>query len=169
MYNIEIKAKCSNPAEVREKLLNEKADFKGTDFQTDTYFMVKEGRLKLRQGNIENSLIYYKRENISGSKKSSVILYKTTPDSTLKEILAQTLGILVEVKKKREIYFIDNVKFHIDEVESLGSFVEIEAINSVPNKEEIYFRSQCEKYISLLKINSDDLISISYSDMLLQK
>ncbi len=169
MYNIEIKARCNRTDEIRRILLDENADYKGTDFQTDTYFIVKEGRLKLRHGNIENSLIYYKRENISGSKKSSVILYNTTPDSKLKEILTQTLGILVEVKKKREIYFIENVKFHIDEVESLGSFVEIEAISSVPDKEEIFFRNQCEKYISLLKINKDDLISISYSDMLLQK
>jgi predicted adenylyl cyclase CyaB len=74
----------------------------------------------------------------------------------------------VEVVKQREIYFIDNVKFHLDNVPGLGSFVEIEAIdaNGTVGKEKLL--EQCEYYMDKLSIQKEDLISLSYSDMLLQ-
>src|SRR4051812_43904611 len=87
-------------------------------------------RLQLREGNIENCLVYYERENRAGPKQSDVSLFPVVPDSALKDILSQSLGVLVVVEKQREIYFIDNLKFHIDVVENLGSFVEIEAIDA---------------------------------------
>src|SRR5690348_3858358 len=124
--NVEIKARHSNTDHVRSYLLSQNADFKGTDHQVDTYFNVASGRLKLREGNIENNLIYYKRDNQAGPKSSHFHIVKVPDSKSLKEILAQSLGIKVIVEKKREIYFIDNVKFHIDEVPGLGSFIEIE-------------------------------------------
>ncbi len=127
--NIEIKARCANPQAIRDILRSQGADFRGTDYQTDTYFKVERGRLKLREGNIENALVYYEREDQEGPKQAQVTLYPTTPGSGLKEILTQSLGILVVVKKQREIYFIDNVKFHLDTVDGLGTFAEIEAID----------------------------------------
>ena len=56
--NVEIKARCNNPAAIRSYLNQNKAHFKGADEQADTYFSVSNGRLKLREGNIENNLIY---------------------------------------------------------------------------------------------------------------
>jgi len=56
---IEIKASCPDPEQARMILSELKAEHKGTDHQIDTYFNVKEGRLKLREGNIENNLIFY--------------------------------------------------------------------------------------------------------------
>ncbi len=64
------------------------ADFKGTDEQTDTYFNVLHGRLKLREGNIENNLIFYERENQAGPKNSHFHLVKTDDPVVLKEILS---------------------------------------------------------------------------------
>jgi predicted adenylyl cyclase CyaB len=127
--NIEIKARTTEPDRIREILKTNNADFIGVDHQVDTYFKVDSGRLKLREGNIENHLIYYERENTRRPKKSSVTLYKNNPDSNLKEILLKSLGVLIVVDKHREIYFIDNVKFHLDNVVGLGIFVEIEAID----------------------------------------
>jgi len=66
--NVEIKAWCSDPSIVRNYLHSRDADFKGTDDQTDTYFNVSNGRLKMREGNIENNLIFYERHNQSGPK-----------------------------------------------------------------------------------------------------
>jgi adenylate cyclase, class 2 len=165
--NVEIKAKCSDHNKVREILKSKSADSKGVDHQIDTYFKVNSGRLKLREGNIENYLIYYDRENKEGPKESKVILFKNEPDSTLKNILINANGILVVVDKKREIYFIDNVKFHIDIVKNLGSFVEIEAIDKEGKvgKEKLY--AQCQEYMKLLGISEADLISNSYSDLLI--
>lgn len=73
--SIEIKAKCDKPEKVREILKSKKADFRGIDHQVDTYFMVNHGRLKLREGKIENHLIYYDREDIEGPKQSNVSLF----------------------------------------------------------------------------------------------
>jgi len=63
ILNIEIKAKSNNQDKIRELLKSKHADFKGVDHQIDTYFKVNFGRLKLREGNIENNLIHYNREN----------------------------------------------------------------------------------------------------------
>ncbi|MBX9783764.1 MAG: class IV adenylate cyclase [Chitinophagaceae bacterium] len=167
--NIEIKARCSNPDFIRNYLQQHDADFKGADFQTDTYFNVNHGRLKLRQGNIENSLIYYNRENKAGPKLSEVTLFKVKEESELlKKALTHANGIKVEVKKKREIYFIDNVKFHIDEVEGLGSFVEIEAIDEDGSKGIDFIKQQCDFYVAALQIKEEDLLTMSYSDMLMK-
>lgn len=165
--NIEIKAKCNDLDAVRKTLKSHNADFKGIDQQTDVYFHSKQGRLKLREGNIENSLIFYDREDKSMSKESKVILYKSHDSETLKSILSKTSGIKTIVEKKREIYFIENVKFHIDIVKNLGQFIEIEVIGSdESNKSDL--QSKCEFYMELLKIKQQDLISNSYSDMLIE-
>ena len=166
--NVEIKARCADPEAIRQTLEKLGADFKGVDHQTDTYFRVPNGRLKLREGNIENSLIHYDRADVPGSKESVVTLHRTRPDSaTLKEVLSRSLGVLIEVKKRRGIYFIDNVKFHVDDVEGLGSFVEIEAIDTTGTAGRDALRRQCEEFMEALGIEPADLVSGSYSDMLL--
>ena len=167
--NIEIKAKSNNQDAIREILNSKNADFKGVDHQIDTYFKVNNGRLKLREGKIENHLIHYQRENKEGPKQSDVTLFKSDPKSSLKEILTKALGVLVVVDKQREIYFIDNVKFHIDIVEDLGTFVEIEAIDNDGTIGKDKLLEQCQFFLDLFKISQEDLISVSYSDLLLQK
>ena len=71
--------------------------------------------------------------------------------------------------KKREIYFIDNVKFHIDGVEDLGTFIEIEAIDKDGSIGKEKLLEQCQSFLDLFKIPQEDLISVSYSDLLLRK
>lgn len=165
--NIEIKARCDNHDKIRGILNSKGADFKGTDHQIDTYFKVGTGRLKLREGNIENHLIFYEREDKEGPKQSKVVLFDNPPGSSLKEILTKSLGILAVVDKKREIYFIDNVKFHIDTVENLGTFMEIEAIDSDGTIGKDKLQEQCQYYLDLFDIAKEDLLSKSYSDMLI--
>jgi len=167
--NVEIKAKCIDPEFIRNYLLSNQAEFKGIDSQTDTYFNVNNGRLKLREGNIETNLIYYERADQQGPKNSNFNLVKINDTEGLKEVLIKSIGIKVIVKKKREIYYIKNVKFHIDEVENLGSFVEIEAGNILADLSQQELKEQCDFYMTELKIKSEDLINVSYSDMLLQK
>ena len=169
VLNIEIKAKCNDPANIRNILTSKNALFKGADNQEDTYFKVTNGRLKMREGNIEYSLIHYDREDISGPKRSNVLYYHPRKEDLIKQQLQKAIGTLVTVNKKREIYYIDNVKFHIDEVEELGSFVEIEAIDKTGNigAEKLY--KQCKEYLSIFQIDDEDLINNSYSDMLMKK
>lgn len=188
--NVEIKAKCHNHATIEQILLEKEARFIGLDHQVDTYFKVPNGRLKLREGNIENTLIFYDRPNQAGPKKSDIILYHVQPDASLKAILEKTNGVLAVVDKQRKIFFIDNVKFHLDEVSSLGQFVEIEAIDTVtPQRDEAvgiieegnpvtsgkgglgydYLLQQCNFYMDLFGIQEIDLLTNSYSDMIMEK
>ena len=165
--NVEIKANCSNPSFVRNYLISNDAEFRGTDEQTDSYFNVGNGRLKLREGNIENNLIYYERTNQAGPKNSHFNLVKIEDAAGLKEVLTKSIGIKAIVKKKREIYYIRNVKFHIDEVPGLGSFVEIEAGNILADFSQEQLKQQCDFYVKAFGIKEVDLVEVSYSDLLL--
>lgn len=164
--NVEIKARTTSSELIRQYLIDHDADFKGTDEQTDTYFHVSQGRLKLREGNIENNLIYYDRDNQAGPKSSQFHLVKVEDARALKEVLTKSCGIKKIVSKRREIYYIDNVKFHIDIVPGLGSFIEIEAGNILANKTEEELLEQCNFFRRELGINDQDLVAVSYSDML---
>jgi predicted adenylyl cyclase CyaB len=167
MKLIEIKARCTNPSKVRQLLLQQpNIQFIGVDAQVDTYFKIPSGRLKLREGNIENSLIYYDRENKKDAKKSDVTLYKPTEVASLKAVLLAALPTLIVVEKKREIYFIDHIKFHIDTLSALGSFIEIEVIDANDAMDISEMKEQCQWYIELLDVQKEDLMENSYSDML---
>ncbi len=165
VINIEIKARCRNPEQVRTILRQRDAHFAGVDHQVDTYFRVSQGRLKLREGNIENALIYYRRPNEDGPKTSDVLLHVPSPG--LKDVLAAALGVLVAVEKQREIYYLDNVKVHVDRVEGLGSFVEIEAAGD-EDADRARLETQCRELMKAFAIRDEDLIGESYSDMRLK-
>ena len=165
--NVEIKAKCSDASFIRNYLLSNNAEYKGVDEQTDTYFNVPNGRLKLREGNIENNLIFYERANQAGPKNSHFHLVKVEDAAGLKDVLTKSMGIKVIVKKRREIYYIKNVKFHLDEVPGLGSFVEIEAGNILADLSQKQLKDQCDSYLKEFGIKEEDLVEVSYSDMLL--
>lgn len=163
--NVEIKAACKDPGNIRRFLHDNNASFIGVDEQVDTYFQTNNGRLKLREGNIENNLIYYERANEAGPKHSLFHLVKIEDANGLKGVLTKSMGIKVVVRKKREIYYIGNVKFHIDEVDGLGSFVEIEAGNVFADLTREQLQQQCDYYVNALEIKQADMLRHSYSDM----
>ncbi len=167
--NIEIKARCHDLEQAKAILHASNARFAGLDHQVDTYFRISYGKLKLREGNIENNLIYYDRETKEGPKQSNVFLYRSPPDKCLKELLTAALGTLILVDKSREIYWIENVKFHLDNVLTLGTFLEIEAIDKTGDIGTHKLYEQCQQYMTTLNVQKEDLISQSYSDMLLKK
>jgi len=168
ILNFEFKAKTTELDNLEKKLLELNPKFIGEDNQTDTYFNVTTGRLKLREGNIENSLIYYERQNTAGAKQSDVLLYRHNPDKTLKDILIKLHGIKVIVEKIRKIYFIDNVKFHFDTIPELGTFIEVEAIDKNGNLGIEKLKEQANKYAALFNIKPSDYIALSYSDLILK-
>lgn len=164
--SLEIKARCSDPARIRAILKMHGARFQGLDRQRDTYFCVPHGRLKLREGNIENALIFYRRDDQKRSKKCDATLFPCSKKTPLKKILTEAFGVLAVVAKKREIYFIKNVKLHVDCVEKLGTFVEIEVFGAKRCASKL--KEQCELYQKLLGIQAKDLVANSYSDLILK-
>jgi adenylate cyclase, class 2 len=167
--NFEFKAKIEDLERVENKLLTLNPIFQGLDHQIDTYFNVGTGRLKLREGTIEHALINYDRENVAGSKESQIILYQHSPNEALKHILIKQLGVKVVVDKKRKIYFIGNVKFHFDRVENLGTFMEVEAIDSEDAFTTEELKAQCDTYFDFFELAPGDIIDKSYSDLLLEQ
>jgi len=136
------------------------------DHQVDTYFNVPAGRLKLREGNIENNLIFYERPDTLEPKESRVLLEPVRKNSSLGKIFKKILGIMIHVEKKREIYFIDHVKIHLDEVKNLGSFLEIEVINFKGDFSIKEMQDTCTYFMDLFNIYEKDLEKKSYSDLL---
>jgi adenylate cyclase, class 2 len=187
--NVEIKARCRDLGAARTTLLRLGARLVGPDLQRDTYFRVPNGRLKLREGQIENNLIFYARPDREGPKRSHVILVATRPGSDLEALLTAALGQIVVVEKRREIYFVEvsdialpddstaserahtreNVKVHLDTVTDLGDFVEIEAIDLDGTLGTALLDAQCRRLMDRLSIAAGDLEAASYSDLILAR
>lgn len=166
IINFEFKAKVADLQALEQQLLRLDPVFKGEDHQTDTYFNIAGGRLKLREGNIENALIYYEREDRPDAKTSAIILYKHNPDPSLKAMLTKIHGIKIVVVKQRKIYFINNVKFHFDTVDGLGTFIEVEAIGEEGKIPVERLKEQCDHYFSFFGLKSTDYVALSYSDLM---
>ena len=165
--NFEFKARLNNEQQVRAALKRLDARFIGTDHQIDTYFRVPSGRLKVREGRIENALIFYRRANARRARQSAVELMLLPPRNSVRTILARALGTLAVVDKRREIYFVKNVKIHLDRVRRLGKFLEVEAISRGGDVKKI--RSQARQFQKLFGITAKDIVAESYSDLILAK
>ena len=167
MYtDITIKARCENPAEVESILLGLNASYQGQDLQTDTYYETEYGKLKHRQGNIENVLIHYRRTKLEEAHQTEVLLYLKNPSAATVAAVCEGKRVQGRIKKNRKIFFIDNVKFHLDQIQGLGTFVEIEAIDLEGSVGIEILRQQCDYYKELLQIQDEDIITSAYTDLL---
>ncbi len=168
---IEIKTAYTPLEDALQLLLEHGAYLHGIDTQTDIYYEVPQGRLKIREGNIEHNLIFYNRiEEKDTLKESAVELVAITDENkNIIEVLKKVLQQKVVIKKTRKILFIDYVKFHLDDVDGLGRFLEIEAISNDGSMDKESLVNACEYYMKLLQIKHTDIITSSYSDMILEK
>ena len=168
MINIEIKARYKDIERAEENLNAIGAGPAGTFHQKDTYFKVAEGRLKLREvGPDEGHLIYYKREDVPGPKRSDYEIAFTSDPEAMRDMLREILGIWVEVEKSRQVWLWENVRIHLDEVNGLGRFVELEAVTNEKGIEESHQR--VETLMRALEIESGQLVEGSYGDLVAGK
>ncbi len=167
IVNFEFKARIKDEQRVRDALKTLNARSIGTDHQIDTYFRVPAGRLKVREGRIENALIFYRRRNARRARQSAVELMLLPRRNSLRAILERALTTLAVVDKRREIYFVKNVKIHLDRVRRLGKFLEVEAISRTGDVKKI--RSQAHHFQQLFSIKAKDIVAESYSDLILAK
>ena len=161
--NFEFKARLRDELLIRATLKRLRARYVGTDHQVDTYFRVPRGRLKVREGRIENALIYYERSDSPRARRARIEMVLLPRRNSVKAILARALAVLVVVDKRREIYLVGNVKIHLDRVRGLGKFVEVEAISRSGGLAKI--RQQARKFQKLFGIAPSDLVGQSYSDL----
>ena len=168
MPNIEIKALCHNLDHVRTIANENMTDYVGVLHQIDTYFKTSHGRLKLREMNGEVAqLIPYSKDYQSGPMKSDYALLPVDEPKVVKALLDKLLGIEFIVDKKREVFLIDNVRVHLDQVTGLGNFIELEAVCALDTQEEyIKQKSQLDRLLHVFNIKSVDLLDLSYVDYL---
>lgn len=165
--NLEIKARDRDPARTLELALALGAADEGDLQQRDTYFDRARGRLKLREQEPgEDELIEYRRADESGARVSSYRRVRVTSAPELREALDAALGTLVVVTKRRRLLLRDNVRIHLDEVEGLGRFIELEAVAG-PGSDLAAEQAQVADLRARLEIGDDALVGASYSDLLL--
>jgi homotetrameric cytidine deaminase len=165
--NIEIKARDRDPARTLELALELGAADEGDLQQRDTYFDRARSRLKLREQEPgEDELIEYRRADEAGARASSYRRVRATSAPELREALDAALGTLVVVTKRRRLLLRDNVRIHLDEVEGLGSFIELEAVAG-PGSDLAAEQTQVADLRARLEIGDDALVGESYSDLLL--
>jgi homotetrameric cytidine deaminase len=158
--NLEIKARDADPRRTLEAALALGAEDKGDLTQRDTYFGGARGRLKLREQTPgEPELIQYRRPDEQGPRTSEFRVVPVEAAGPLKEALDAALGTLVVVEKRRRLLLWEGVRIHLDEVDGLGAFVELEA------PEEGGQEAKVERLSEALQIG--DPIAGSYSDLLL--
>ena len=167
MRNIELKARDPQPGRTLELALAARADDQGELVQRDTYFARARGRLKLREetpGGAE--LIQYRRADTPEARESEYRRIPVADAAALREELDAALGTLVVVEKRRRLLLSDGVRIHLDDVQGLGTFVELEGV-AAPDSDLAAERDEVERLRAALEIAEDRLVPHSYSDLLL--
>lgn len=169
LRNLELKARDPDPIRSLEAALALGADDHGEIEQRDTYFRATRGRLKLRDqrpGGAE--LIAYQRADTEEPRPSDYRIVPVSDAVSVRDALDAALGTLVAVVKRRRLLLWDGVRIHLDDVEGLGSHVELEAVaaSGTDLDEE---RRKLERLRAELGIDDAALVAGSYSDLLLDQ
>jgi adenylate cyclase class 2 len=164
--NIELKARCRDLASAANAARSLGAVRQGVLVQTDTYFHVSQGRLKLREhegGRAE--LIAYSRPDHPEFRASEYHVVPVPNSVELKAALASALGVRGEVHKRRDLYLWRNVRIQLDDVNGLGTFVEFEAVMS-PGEDDGTSLERLRVLSKSLGVRDEDRVAQSYSDLL---
>ncbi len=169
MRNLEIKARYDHLDLARQLALSLGAKDGGVSQDADTYFRVQQGRLKLRQvaGDSHGTLIYYDRPDRVESRYSTYRLATVGEARETEALLDAALGTLVRVIKIRHVLVYGATRIHLDQVERLGRFVELETVLRRGQSEE---EAQAEQELvkEALGLNRREPVAFSYSDLLLR-
>jgi predicted adenylyl cyclase CyaB len=164
--NIEIKARLRDRARVEAELARIGAENAGVETQHDTFYGCPSGRLKLRDSSRDGAmLIHYVRSDDAAPRRSEYRLAPVADPESLRQVLDLALGGAGEVRKERHLYWVDNVRVHLDRVENLGEFLELEAIVDGDHPEDACARG-CEELLVAFGIEPMDRIAVAYVDLL---
>jgi homotetrameric cytidine deaminase len=166
--NLELKAHDRDPDTTAARCLALGATDGGVLRQTDTYFVARRGRLKLRveEGALGGELIAYRRDDATEAVKSGYMLAAVAAPEELAEALDAALGTVAVVSKRRHLFLWEGVRIHLDEVDGLGGFVEFEAV--LPDAGDLATaQAKVDRLRSELGIADDALVSVGYADLLI--
>ena len=164
--NIEIKARVAQPSRLLDDVL-EIADRGPTVFaQDDTFFACPSGRLKLRMFSAtEGQLIFYRRDDLAGPKLSEYVIASTGEPDALRGVLTLAYGVVGRVRKTRTLCFVGATRIHLDDVEGLGHFLELEVVLT-PEQTIEQGQTIAEALMQKLSIAPATLVRKAYVDLL---
>lgn len=166
LRNIEMKARLRGRAAALAVCEGLKASAQGDIHQIDTYFRVPAGRLKLREAQPgRTELVQYHRPDSAGPKGCDYQLSACNAD--IKPLLAEALGVLTVVDKVRTLYLWKNVRIHIDAVQSLGSYIEFEAVLD-DTHDDADGHAKLQELMQAFGITDADHEPVSYLDLMLR-
>ncbi len=166
MQNLEAKFKLDDLERGRKQAEAIGYEFKATLVQRDTFFRVAHGKLKLREEANAACLIFYGRADSRHLKLSSYEIVPIVAPEKTRAMMTQALGTLATVRKTRILMMRDNVRLHLDRVDGLGDYGEIEAVLGASGDLE-RSRLAVDELLAALGVRSDNLIALSYFEMLL--
>ncbi len=167
--NIEIKARVPSLEDMSERVWGLADEEKGLLEQDDCFFACGHGRLKLRDlGGNRGELIFYRRLDQPGPKTSHYSLSEVPDCASMRELLAEAHGLIGRVKKRRMVFMYGRTRIHLDRVEDLGDFLELEVVLREGEPEDAG-RAEAAHLMKRLGISTDDLIEGSYVDLLLTR
>lgn len=165
--NLEIKAPVADPAAFREKAAALATEALGAEDQLDTYFRVPRGRLKLRESSrAGGQLVPYLRPDAQGPRRADYQVVPVPDPAGLKALLTAILGVHRVVRKRREVWLVDNVRVHLDAVEGLGDFMELEAVFDGSAAGEAEQQARVARLMAELGVREDALVAGSYESLL---
>jgi len=166
--NVEIKAKVADPEALKHRIASLADGPAETLFQEDTFFRVTTGRLKLRLISCgRGELIYYERDDSLGPRPSRYELAKIDEPASLLRVLTLGLGVRAVVRKRRLLYRRGPTRIHLDEVEGLGSFLELE-VEMRPGEEKEAGDAIARDLMASLGVEERDLVTVAYIDLIEQ-
>lgn len=164
--NIEIKARVSDPAALRDRVAARATAGPTPIAQDDTFFTCAHGRLKLREFSPDaGELIWYDRPDAPGPKTSHYQRVATTEPAALRALLAQAHGTVGRVRKARTLYLIGRTRVHLDAVEGLGTFMELEVVLADGEPESAGL-AEAQALMADLGISAEALCEGAYLDLL---
>jgi predicted adenylyl cyclase CyaB len=164
--NVEIKARVVDLADVRRKASDLATGPSEVLTQTDTFFVVPTGRLKVREfSDGTGELIAYHRDDRFGPKESQYAIVRVADARALCHALSQVLPVRGRVVKRRELFLVGRTRVHLDQVEQLGSFVELEVVLLDGEPVESGER-EARTLMSRLGISDQLLLPEAYIDLL---
>ena len=164
--NVELKARDPTPESTLARCLALGAADQGVLAQRDTYFPARRGRLKLREADEAPELIAYRRPDSPDPAESTYVLAPVSEPHALADALDAALGTVVVVSKRRRLLLWQGVRIHLDEVEGLGSFVELEAV--LPDAGDLAeAQAKLARMRAELGIDNGALVSVGYADLLM--
>lgn len=133
--------------------------------QRDTFFAAARGKLKLREQAPDAWLIHYQRDADDALMLSRYEIVPVAQPAGTREMLARALGVVAEVRKHRTLLLRRNVRFHLDRVEGLGSFGEIEAALAEGQSADAA-RADVDELLAALRVRAGQLIDVSYFELI---